>query len=261
MIHLGYQASTDSPLYISIGEKGGLDKGGWTERAPHAEPAARVASPKKARIAEASHRNSNKRENRPQCMPIIEEVAKSVEDACKQQTNYFGYGIWPHHILHVVRFGKELAEKKRADSEIVVLAAYLHDYASVKSFEHYKDHHITGAQETQSLLENLSYPQDRIDRVKEAIINHRGSVLSSSSSIEAMILRDADAMAHFVSVPSLLYLAHNSHKMEINEASAWVLQKLDRSWNKLSPEAQQMVEMQYNAARILLQPPSTEHRI
>lgn len=44
-------------------------------------------------------------------MNIIEIIEKEVEDKCKSENNIFGYGIWTHHILSVVKYSKVLAEK------------------------------------------------------------------------------------------------------------------------------------------------------
>lgn len=56
-------------------------------------------------------------------------VRSIVEEACKKETNKYGYGIWSHHIVLVVKYGKLLAQKLEADPEIVEIAALLHDYA------------------------------------------------------------------------------------------------------------------------------------
>jgi uncharacterized protein len=75
---------------------------------------------------------------------IIEEIRVLVENACKKETNYFGYGVWAHHILPVVIHAKILARKLHADEEIVEIAALLHDYASVKNRAWIPEHHIHG---------------------------------------------------------------------------------------------------------------------
>lgn len=33
------------------------------------------------------------------------EIEKIVEEACRAETNVFGYDIWAHHILQVVNIG------------------------------------------------------------------------------------------------------------------------------------------------------------
>ena len=60
-------------------------------------------------------------------MDIIKVIEKEVEEKCKSENNIFGYGIWTHHILSVVKYSKMLAEKIGADVEVVEIAALLHD--------------------------------------------------------------------------------------------------------------------------------------
>ena len=68
-------------------------------------------------------------------------VRSIIEEACKKETNKYGYGIWSHHIVLVVKYGKLLAQKLEADPEIVEIAALLHDYASIKEESLTSEHH------------------------------------------------------------------------------------------------------------------------
>ncbi len=72
-------------------------------------------------------------------------------------------------------------------------------------------------------------------------------------SKEALCVADADSMAHFDAVASLFFLAFQSHKMGIEEANDWLLSKLTRSYNKLSPQAKAIIKPKLEAARRLLQ--------
>jgi HD superfamily phosphodiesterase len=182
---------------------------------------------------------------------INKVIADMVEDACKKETNHFGYGIWKYHIVNVVRFSKELAVRTGADIEVVEIAALLHDYASIKDFSKYEDHHIYGALEAETLLKTLGYPDDKIQHVKTCIYCHRGSVLIEKPTKESICVSDADAMSHFAAIPSLYYLAFTKYGMGVDEANAWLSAKLERSWQKLSPEAKDIVRDQYEAFKKL----------
>ena len=183
---------------------------------------------------------------------MINKISRIVEETCKKKTNHFGYGIWTHHILIVVKYAKIMAKKIGADEEIVELAALLHDYASVKDLKLYEDHHINSAELAEKLLNEFNYPQNKIDQVKQCILCHRGSKVVEKLSKESLCVADADSMAHFASIPSLFFLAFSKHKMNINEANDWLIQKLRRSWNKLSPKAKKIMKGHYEASRLLL---------
>lgn len=181
------------------------------------------------------------------------EISNIVEKACKNKANYFGYGAWTHHIVPVVKYAKLMAKKLGADEEIVEIAALLHDYASVKDRKLYKEHHLHGAKLAEKILKKYDYPQKKIEQVKYCILSHRGSRVAKKLTKEALCLADADSMAHFDSISSLFYLAFFSHKMDIDEANDWLMQKLKRSWNKLSPEAKTIMKDKYRASRLLLE--------
>ena len=69
---------------------------------------------------------------------------------------------------------------------------------------------------------------------------------------EEVCIADSDAMAHFYSVPSLLQMVYVEKHMEIDEGAEFVLHKLDRSYNKLSPRGKENILPQYEAAKVLL---------
>lgn len=58
--------------------------------------------------------------------------------------NKFGIGCY-YHIEAVVKNAELLAEKYNADKEVVIIAAWLHDIASITDYSLYEMHHIHGA--------------------------------------------------------------------------------------------------------------------
>ena len=181
-------------------------------------------------------------------------VRSIVEEACKKETNKYGYGIWSHHIVLVVKYGKLLAQRLEADSEIVEVAALLHDYAGLKEESLTPDHHLHSAQEADKILRSLGYPEDKITAIKQCIVSHRGSINIEKQTAEAICLASADAIAHIDQIPSLFYLVFVQHQMDINEGTTWIRAKLERSWNKLCPEGKEMIRHKYEAAKKIVQP-------
>ena len=183
---------------------------------------------------------------------IKNRIERIVEQACAADTNIFGYDIWTHHILPVVQNAKQLAPRFDADPEIMELAALLHDYASIKDKALYENHHIHGPIEAEKLLKQFSYPEQKTEVVKNAIATHRASVTVEHRSAEGACLANADAMSHIEQVPSLLYLAYVHHEMEIDEGRLWVKAKLQRSWQKLREDVQDILRDRYEAALKIL---------
>ena len=101
---------------------------------------------------------------------IKNKIAQIVEQACAADTNIFGYDIWTHHILQVVKNGKQLAPFFDADLEIVEFAALLHDYASIKDKALYTDHHIHSPIEAEKLLKGFGYPEEKSHRFRRIVL-------------------------------------------------------------------------------------------
>lgn len=132
------------------------------------------------------------------------------------------------------------------------IAALLHDYAGIKNKDLQEQHHIHGSTEAERILRELSYCEEKIEKVKECIISHRGSMKIEKTSKEAICIADADAMAHIDQIPSLLYLAYCNHQMNIDDGKEWVRKKIERSWNKLSCEAKVIIKEKYDSAQRVL---------
>ena len=179
---------------------------------------------------------------------IIYEIERIVEAACANESNIFGYSIWTHHITQVAANARQLAPQFHADPEVVEIAALLHDYAGIKDAALHKDHHIHGPVEAERILLTLNYPAEKIAMVKECIATHRASVHVETRSAEGACLAAADALAHIEHVPSLLHYVFVQQGMGIDEGAQWVKLKLQRSWQKVSPQVQWTMQQQYEAA-------------
>jgi len=186
-------------------------------------------------------------------MNKIEKIRKLVEEECKKDSNIFGYEIWTYHILSVVRYAKLLARKLGADEEIVEIAALLHDYASIKNKDFYEEHHLFGVKEAEKILKRFNYAQEKIEKVKHCVYTHRGAKTVRRETVEAKCVASADAMAHFDQIPSLLYFAFVRLGMSVEDGKKWLRKKLERSWNKLIPEAKKIIKDKYEASKIMLQ--------
>ncbi|GBE20291.1 MAG TPA: HD domain-containing protein [Candidatus Pacearchaeota archaeon] len=181
---------------------------------------------------------------------IVEQIRKFVEEECKKPSSKYGYEIYPFHFVLVHKYSKLLAEKFKADVEIVELAAWLHDVGSIIFGR--DDHHLTSAKIAEKKLKELNYSKEKIERVKHCILNHRGSQLNKRKSREAQIVADADAMTHFDNISGIFMAAFLYENKNQGEAQDEVREKLIRSYNKISSEAQNLIKPKYNAAMLLL---------
>jgi uncharacterized protein len=182
---------------------------------------------------------------------MIDKAEKIVKKACrtpkKGKKQIWDWNFWRYHVSLVVKNAQLLAKKLGANGEVVELAALLHDIGAIKFGK--ENHENTGALEAEKILKKLNYPQQTINEVKYCIKAHRGSSKKKPRSLEAEIIRNADAMAHFDTVPSLFRAALILKKNNLKQAQQWFLEKIERDWNqKLTiSEARKMMEKKYKA--------------
>jgi len=183
---------------------------------------------------------------------IIEAVKKFVEEECKKEGSHYSYEIYFCHFIPMVAHAKNLAKAyKDADVEVIEIAGWMHDIGSVKLGR--KDHHITGARIAEEKLKEWGYPPEKIEKIKECILSHRGSQNLKRKTIEAQIIADADTISAFDNISGLFKAAIFNEGLNQIQAKASVKQKLLNSWEKLSEKSKDFIRPKYEAAMILLQ--------
>ncbi|WP_052610362.1 HD domain-containing protein [Bacteriovorax sp. BSW11_IV] len=99
------------------------------------------------------------------------------------------------HIERVVQIAKKLAEIEKADVEIVMAAAYLHDIVNLP-----KDHpqrsraSELAAASAQRILVEIEFDPKKIENVCNAVLEHSFSRGFRPSSLESAIVQDADRL-------------------------------------------------------------------
>jgi len=181
---------------------------------------------------------------------IVAITQKYVLEECKKDTNLFGMNAYNHHFKSVVMYAEQLAKKRNADLEIVLVSAWLHDIASIKG--EYEEHHIAGQKYAEAFLKKCNYSKEKIEKVKHCIYAHRGSKDIRRETVEAECIADADSMSHFNTIASLFYLAINVKGMNTEDANTFVKEKLQRSYNKLTDTGKELIQEKYVAAMKLL---------
>ena len=97
------------------------------------------------------------------------------------------------HFLRVENTAKRLAEKEKADLEIVEAECLLFDIARLMEDKGVvEDHAEEGAKIAKQILEKVSFPHEKVEAVCYAIKTHRRSKGITPKTIEAKILQDAD---------------------------------------------------------------------
>jgi uncharacterized protein len=184
-------------------------------------------------------------------MNIIEKVKQFVEAECKKPTSQYGYDPYIYHFVPMVGYAKKLAKELGADTEIVIIAAWLHDIGAIMVER--KDHHLTGAKIARQKLEKFGYPKEKINKVINCILHHRGSVPRKRNSIEEQILVEADALSAFDDITNLFNCAFVWEHLSRPEAKKSVQTKLKNKWEQLKfKESKKLIRPKYEAAMLLL---------
>lgn len=178
-------------------------------------------------------------------MNIVEEI----ENYVKKQIEIYKinsddhYDFWNEHIKYVYENSIKLAKKYSADLEIVSLGALLHDIALINKVGDRKDHHINGEIIAKELLNNLSYDDEKTNKVLKCIYNHRSSL--NAESIEEICVADADILAHFDNIPMLFNSAFVRNKVNLNEVREWMKNTFEKDYNDLSEKTKEVFKERY----------------
>ncbi len=148
------------------------------------------------------------------------------------------------YIKLVVEKGIELAKEFEGDKEIVELACWLHDIASLTNSNKH-NHHIEGAKKAKKILLYLGYDYGIIKNVMHCIETHRGSYPLIKMTKEAEIVCSADGIAN-LSYPLLLcYYAYGRKQLNFEDGTKKVRKKIESSFVKISEFAKSKIEDKY----------------
>jgi len=123
-----------------------------------------------------------------------QELKKIVEDELKEASSDHDMS----HVMRVYNMCLRLAKDDQdVDLDILRPAALLHDIARVKEDRDKSgkiDHAILGAEMSERILKDLSFPAEKIERIKDCIITHRFRSENEPKTKEAKILSDVDKL-------------------------------------------------------------------
>jgi uncharacterized protein len=99
------------------------------------------------------------------------------------------------HIARVVKTALELALQENANVEIVLPAAYFHDFVTIpKNDPRRKMASQLSASATVEYLASINYPSRYFDAIKHAIEAHSFSANIKPETLEAQIVQDSDRL-------------------------------------------------------------------
>lgn len=121
----------------------------------------------------------------------IEKIKKIVEKELSCSAHNLD------HVMRVFNLCSHFIKKEKADKEVLLAAALLHDIARVKEDNDYSgktDHAIEGVKMAAPILKKLGFPPKKIMHIQDCILSHRYRTGHTPKTIEAKILFDADKL-------------------------------------------------------------------
>ena len=99
------------------------------------------------------------------------------------------------HVERVYNLALRIAKEENADLDVVKAAALLHDVARALEDEgKIDDHAVEGAKMARKILEEVNFPEEKIDKIIHCIEVHRFRKNVKAECLEAKILQDADRL-------------------------------------------------------------------
>jgi len=169
-----------------------------------------------------------------------EQIRNMVLDLCDKSDVR-----WRSHIVSTVKYARLLSEKLGANSEVTELAAWLHDIAAIKGKT--ENHEKKGASMAEDILKEHGYDTKTIEAVKECILQHMDD--GNPISKEQKILASADGLSDFDNFELTCYRFYKKHG---NKARDLILDKYERAYKKIMPEARYLAKPRLEAIRLLL---------
>lgn len=178
-------------------------------------------------------------------MNIVEKIQKYVVMCSNKhkESTPDKYDFWNEHIKYVYEEASILADMYKADKEIVLLGALLHDIALINMVGTRSVHHINGSILSKEILEKYNYPQDKIKRVQNCVLHHKSS--KESTNIEEICVADADILSHFDNIPMIFDYAYKHNNIEIPGIREWIKKYYEKDYDDLSDKTKKLFKKRY----------------
>lgn len=142
----------------------------------------------------------------------IEKVREYVDDVLLHMTDNVERRCAYLHLYGVAQACAIIAQKRKADVELAIVAGMLHDIFSYRTMNH-QDHAHKGAVMAKEILNELDIFDDtETDMICEAIYNHSDKAVTHTPFTEILI--DADVLQHYLYNPFLAISSSEKTRLE-----------------------------------------------
>jgi len=164
---------------------------------------------------------------------MMEEIIKKAKELALSEIKQYGTPILPHFYLSFKK-GQELAEKLRANMQIVEVGTYLMDVKLGQCYSENRlsDHIKLGVEKTKEFLSQFDIDEETKNKILNCVEMHHGGKYSCK---EAEICANADCF-RFIHPRGVFAFMHllGIRNEDPNAEFKYVEQKMDEKWSILS---------------------------
>lgn len=162
-----------------------------------------------------------------------QQLFKLVEQAYLNTDQDFGAWMWANHVPIVAKKAEEFAVKFKADVDLTVAGALLHDFGDAFVHRFDQNHDQITRQEGTKLLTDAGFSDQEIVIIFDQIIAfHSCRPGAIAQTLEAKVVATADAYAHLMTDFYLQVCWKNIPELySYTQWKEWVREKLSRDQN------------------------------
>lgn len=183
---------------------------------------------------------------------IVGQLAKNAYTSSKDD---FAQWMWQHHVQLVAQKTEELSHRFKADEDLAVAGAWLHDFGDAFVNRHADSHGVVSVAEGTRVLISAGYDQDEINEILNMIIKpHSCREGDLPTTLEGKVLATADALAHLTTDFYVQFAwKHLPENKTYIEYVAWVNEKIDRDFNQkiFFEDVRSETRRQYEALKVV----------
>ncbi len=182
---------------------------------------------------------------------VTDYIREYVKEECNKSLK--AKELFENHILVVTDYAVRLGRLLGADSLIVELSSYLHDFSSHHNFEHKNDHTLKGTKEIQDLLRQFKFSDDVIEQVLDTILAN-SRPYNKNATKEAICLFNAEAMSLIAKPVFWIYYSNliNENKRSYKDNVRVYLDWVEDSWKNMIDAARDMMTEDYASLKNLI---------
>lgn len=154
----------------------------------------------------------------PQLLTKVEHFAKPY---CEQDRE--DPGLWKNHVRLVRQFALQLGGMEGVDSQVVEIAALLHD---IGKYQGRHDHHVRSHALAKKFLETIDLPEATKELILECVLKHRTRFASQDNRLEIKVIQAADVLGTLFDDEWQEYCRRTMPKELILELYAKALRKI-----------------------------------